>query len=263
MQAFQDQRNALNYELRQACARGELQLYYQPQLKLGDAPHRVIGAEALLRWNHPQRGLLFPEVFMQLAEETGLILDMGHWVVEAACAQLKAWEGRELTRELRLAINISARQFRQTNFAEVVHRTIEQSGIDPGRLTLELSENLLLDALPATRDVMLSLKALGVRFALDNFGSSYTSLSHLVQLPIDQLKIDHEFIRNLPEDHDSALIVQTIITIGTNFGLELIAEGVEKARQLDFLAGHGCHAYQGGLSSWPLPLQTFEQLLHH
>jgi diguanylate cyclase (GGDEF)-like protein/PAS domain S-box-containing protein len=263
MQALQDQRNALSNELRQACARGELQLYYQPQLKLREAPHRVIGAEALLRWNHPQRGLQLPEAFMQLAEETGLILDIGHWVVAAACAQLKAWEGHELTRELRLAINISARQFRQANFVETVRQSVEQSGIDPGRLTLELSENLLLDALPATLDVMLSLKTLGIRFALDNFGSGYSSLSHLVQLPIDQLKIDHAFIRNLPEEHSSALIVQTIITIGTNFGLELIAEGVETSRQLDFLADHGCHAYQGGLSSWPLPVQTFEKLLRH
>ncbi|MCW8918043.1 MAG: EAL domain-containing protein [Gammaproteobacteria bacterium] len=260
MQLMQDQRNALFHELREAGSRGELQLYYQPQVTQQEGGSHITGAEALLRWNHPRRGILLPEAFMPLAEESGLSLDIGRWVVASACARLKAWAADEVTRGLRLAINLSTRQC-QTNLIEALQQELAQSGIDPGRLTLELSENLLLDALPTTLEAMRTLRAQGIRFALDNFGTGYSSISQLAHLPLDQLKIDRELIHHLPEDHNSALIVRTIITIGNNFGLELIAEGVEREEQRTFLRDHGCLACQGELTGPPLPLEEFERLL--
>lgn len=260
MQLMQDQRNALLNDLRQACPQEQLQLYYQPQL---DNIDTVIGAEALLRWNHPEHGILLPEEFIKLTEESGIIIEIGHWVVAAACAQLKAWEENELTCKLKLAINISARQFHQPNFVDEVRQIVKQSGAKPELLILELTENLVLDELPATLETMLALKGLGIRFSLDDFGTGYSSLSHLAHLPVDQLKIDRAFIQHLPENHSDALIVQTIVTIAKNFGLEIIAEGVETEQQCAFLNDHGCFTYQGELCSQPLPLEEFEQFLRH
>jgi diguanylate cyclase (GGDEF)-like protein/PAS domain S-box-containing protein len=260
MQQTQETRNALINDLRQACARQELQFHYHAQ---HHSTQGIIGAEALLRWNHPERGLLLPDEFIKLTEDSGVILKIGHWVVESACAQLKAWQENTQTRGLRLAINISPRQFRQPNFVAAVQQAVKQSGIDPQLLTFELTENLILDAIPATLETMLALKALGIRFSLDDFGTSYSSLSHLAHLPVDQLKIDRAFMHQLPQNRSDALIVQTIITIGHNFGLEVIAEGVETEGQRAFLAEHGCLAYQGELAAPPLPLAEFEQLLRH
>jgi len=258
MQAALDERSALEADLRRALKRRQLHLHYQAQL---DSTRRIIGAEALLRWAHPERGAVAPDTFIPLAEETGLILPIGHWVLETACAQIKAWSGNAATRDLRLAVNVSARQFRQTGFVAEVEKVLSDSGIDPTRLKIELTESLVIDNVIDTIARMQALKSLGVSFAMDDFGTGFSSLSYLKRLPLDQLKIDRSFVRDLAHDPNDAAIVQTIITMGRTLGLNVIAEGVESEAQLEFLASHGCHAYQGYLFSRPVPLKEFERLL--
>jgi len=256
MQAALDERSALEADLRQALKLRQLRLYYQPQM---ESARGVIGAEALLRWVHPKRGLVAPGEFIPLAEETGLILPIGHWVLVTACAQIKKWEGNPHTRELRLAVNVSARQFRQPDFAAQVQQVLAQSGADPTRLKLELTESLVLDNVSDTIAKMQALKAIGVGFSMDDFGTGYSSLSYLTRLPLDQLKIDRSFIRDFGSDPNGAAIVQTIIIMGQTLGLNVIAEGVETEAQREFLARNGCHTFQGFLFSRPVPLAEFEQ----
>ncbi len=251
MQQTLDTRSALENDLRQACDRQQMCLYYQPQV---DSVHGVIGAEALLRWMHPERGLVTPDEFIPLAEETGLILSIGYWVLETACAQLKAWEGNWPTRDMTLSINVSARQFRQTDFVSQVKQALHRTGADPARLKIELTESLVHDNVRDIISKMQSLKDIGVGFSMDDFGTGYSSLSYLKQLPLDQLKIDRSFVKDLPNDSNSASIVKAIITMGQTFGLDVIAEGVETTDQRDFLQRHGCHAFQGYLFSRPFPL---------
>ncbi len=255
MQAALDQRSALEVDLHQAIDKAQLRLYYQPQV---DATRRVIGVEALLRWQHPERGLLPPDEFIPLAEDTGLILPIGLWVLETACAQLKDWEDQESTRDLIVAVNVSARQFRQPDFVAQVARALETSGATPTRLKLELTESLVLDDVTDTIAKMHAIKQLGVRFSMDDFGTGYSSLSYLARLPLDQLKIDRSFVSNLPGNNNDETIARTIITLGRELAMDVIAEGVETEAQLAFLELHGCHAYQGYLFSRPLPLQAFE-----
>jgi diguanylate cyclase (GGDEF)-like protein/PAS domain S-box-containing protein len=258
MQAALEERSALETDLRQALKHQQLLLYYQPQM---DKTRGIIGAEALLRWAHPTRGLVVPGDFIPLAEETGLILSIGHWVLETACAQLKAWEDNPHTRELRLAVNVSARQFHQPDFATQVQQVLAQSGADPTRLKIELTESLVLDNVSDTITRMQALKAIGIGFSMDDFGTGYSSLSYLTRLPLDQLKIDQSFIRDIGADPNGAAIVQTIIIMGQTLGLNVIAEGVETEAQRDFLEQNGCHAFQGFLFSHPVPLAEFEQFL--
>jgi diguanylate cyclase (GGDEF)-like protein/PAS domain S-box-containing protein len=258
MQAALEHRIKLELELRQALPGNELQLYYQAQV---DSVGRVVSAEALIRWVHPVRGLVSPVQFIPLAEESGLILPIGTWVLETACAQIKEWEKKESTRELQLAVNVSARQFRQTDFVAMTRGIIEQSGIDPRYLKLEMTESMVIDNVADTIEKMHKLKTLGLTFSMDDFGTGYSSLAYLKRLPLDQLKIDQSFVRDISNDPNDAAIVQTIITMGNTLGMNVIAEGVETQEQLNFLRLHGCATYQGYLFSRPVPLADFEQLL--
>ena len=258
MQSTLDEVSALEADLRLALPQAQLQLYYQPQV---DSMRRVIGAEALLRWHHPQRGSVAPDAFIPLAEETGLILPIGRWVLEAACAQIKAWSDKDATRHLRLAVNVSPRQFRQAGFVAEVKQVLADTGADPSRLKIELTESLVIDNVAETIARMEALKALGVGFSLDDFGTGYSSLSYLKRLPLAQLKIDRSFVFDLATDPNDAAIVQTIITMGHTLGLNVIAEGVETEAQLERLDQYGCTAFQGFLFSRPVPLAAFEELL--
>lgn len=258
MQRVLDRQSALANDLRQACTRQELRLHYQPQI---DSTRGVIGAEVLLRWEHPERGLVAPGDFIPLAEETGLILTIGHWVLETACAQLKAWEGDQFTHDLQLAINVSARQFRQSDFVGQVRQVLDQTGANPKRLKIELTESMVLDNVNDAIAKMQALRALGVGFSMDDFGTGYSSLSYLKQLPLDQLKIDRSFVTNLITDSNDAAIVKAIITLGQTFGLSVIAEGVETGAQRELLLQHGCHVFQGYHFSRPVPLHEFEHYL--
>jgi len=258
MQAAVTARAAMESELRRGVQEGQFVLYYQPQV---DRDGRLTGAEALLRWRHPLRGIVAPAEFIPLAEETGLILPLGYWVIETACAQLAAWATRAGTAALTLAVNVSARQFRHPDFVAQVTALIAGSGADAHRLKLELTESLLLDDVDETIAKMTALKARGVGFALDDFGTGYSSLSYLKRLPLDQLKIDQSFVRDVLTDANDAAIARTIVALATNLGLAVIAEGVETEAQRVFLAGHGCHAYQGYLFDRPLPLAEFERMM--
>jgi diguanylate cyclase (GGDEF)-like protein/PAS domain S-box-containing protein len=258
MQTAVAARVALETSLREGLAQDQFELHYQPQV---DQVGRIIGAEALVRWRHPLRGLVSPNEFIPLAEETGLILPLGLWVLETACTQLSAWGRHVDTSHLSLAVNISVRQFRQPDFVALVHAALARSGADPRRLKLELTESLLVNDVEDIIAKMLQLKACGLGFSLDDFGTGYSSLSYLKRLPLDQLKIDQCFIRGILSDPNDDAIARMIIVLADSLGLAVIAEGVELEAQRDLLANRGCHAYQGYLFSRPLPLEQFELLL--
>ncbi|MCF8197485.1 MAG: EAL domain-containing protein [Sulfuritalea sp.] len=245
---------ALEHDLRQAMADGQYLLHYQAQVAGG----QLTGVEVLVRWQHPQRGLVAPAEFIPLAEETGLILPLGRWVLETACTQLAAWAARPEMRHLTVAVNVSAHQFRQADFVDEVLAVLKNTGANPQRLKLELTESLLVANVEDVIEKMFALKAKGVGFSLDDFGTGYSSLSYLKRLPLDQLKIDQSFVRDVLNDPNDASIVRTIIALAQNLGLGVIAEGVETEAQRDFLANSGCLAYQGYLFSRPLPLDEFE-----
>lgn len=255
MQAALEARMDLERDLRYALAAGQLKLYYQPQVDLDGV---VFGAEALIRWESPQRGLVPPLQFIPLAEETGLILPIGKWVLEAACDQLKAWEGNPLTAQLQLAVNVSARQMHQPNFIEHVLELLIAKKVNPNRLKLELTESTVLDDIDSVITKMQALREAGVFFSMDDFGTGYSSLSYLTQLPFSQLKIDRSFVRNVGLKHSDAVIVQTIIGMAGNLGMEVIAEGVETDEQYHFLKANSCSCFQGYLFGKPLPLEEFE-----
>ena len=233
-------------------------LHYQPQI---DSASGVIGAEALLRWEHPERGIVPPAQFIPLAEETGLILPIGQWVLETACVQLKIWAGDPRTRDLQLSVNVSARQFRQADFVDQVRQALNKAMAPANRLKLELTESLVLDDIEDTIKKMRALKQLGIGFSMDDFGTGYSSLAYLTRLPLDQLKIDRSFVLNLPDNANDAVIAQTIITMARSLGLAVIAEGVETEAQREFLERHGCPTYQGYLFSKPVEITQFERLL--
>ena len=258
MQAALEARATLEADLRHALSQQQFKLFFQLQVNAANYP---IGAEALLRWLHPERGLVSPLQFILLAEDTGLILPIGQWVLGTACAQIKAWEANPSACELQLAVNVSARQFHQPDFVEQVRAALNKTGADPARLKLELTESVVLDNINDTIAKMHELKQIGVRFSMDDFGTGYSSLSYLTQLPLDQLKIDLSFVRNIGIKPTDAVIVQTIIGMGNSLGMEVIAEGVETEAQRDFLERNGCHAYQGYLFSKPVPIEEFEALI--
>ncbi len=258
MQATITARVQLEQDLKVALAQEQFVLYYQPQLERQGG---VEGAEVLIRWHHPVRGMVPPLEFITVAEESDLILSIGHWVLRTACQQLALWQQHDSTRALHLSVNVSARQFRQGNFVSEVAGVIQQTGVNPQLLKLELTESVVLDNMDDTIAKMTELKALGVRFSMDDFGTGYSSLAYLTRLPIDQLKIDQSFVRNIGIKHSDGVIVQTIIGMARNLALEVIAEGVETPAQHEFLALHGCYLYQGYLFGRPTPLAGFEALL--
>ncbi|BCK87482.1 hypothetical protein MIZ01_1261 [Sideroxyarcus emersonii] len=258
MQAAIEARAELAEELRHALERQQLCLHYQIQM---DNRLHPLGAEVLLRWQHPQRGLISPGQFIPLAEETGHIVPIGLWVLQTACTQLKAWQGDALTRDLTLAVNVSAKQFRSPNFVAQVRHALLESGAKPELLKLELTESIVLENVEDAIAKMRELKLLGVSFSMDDFGTGYSSLQYLKQLPLDQIKIDQSFVRDIVNDANDAAIVQTIIAMSEVLGLDVIAEGVENEAQREFLDLRGCHAFQGYLFGRPVPLQEFEARL--
>ncbi|GAB0151962.1 putative bifunctional diguanylate cyclase/phosphodiesterase [Marinobacterium sp. BA1] len=258
IQAEISQRAELETELRQAIDRNELELFYQLQF---DHRSQPIGAEALLRWRHSEKGLVSPAQFIPLAEETGLIVPIGSWVLKTACEQLCRWQGNPLTAHLQLAVNVSARQFRQPDFVDEVESTLAQSTVPPGKLKIELTESTVLDYVEETISKMARLREHGVKFSMDDFGTGYSSLQYLKRLPLDQIKIDQSFVRDIDTDNDDAMIIKTIIAMGHALSLDVIAEGVETEQQRTILEAYGCQHYQGYLFARPLPLTECEQLL--
>jgi diguanylate cyclase (GGDEF)-like protein len=256
MEATVLERATMEKELRQGLSEHQFQLHYQPQVALGG---RLIGAEALLRWYHPRRGLVAPREFIALAEETGLILPLGQWVLETACQQLALWDKRSGKSDFKLAVNVSARQFQQADFVQQVRATLQRTGADPNRLTLELTESLLVQNVEDVTRKMADLKANGVSFALDDFGIGYSSMYSLKRLPFDQLKVERAFVRHILTDPNDAAIANMIVALAQTLGLEVVAEGIETAAQRDFLAAAGCHYFQGNFFSRPRPLASFEE----
>jgi EAL domain-containing protein (putative c-di-GMP-specific phosphodiesterase class I) len=258
MQEELEVRAQLEAGLREALRKQEFKLYYQMQV---DHNGHIMGAEVLLRWVHPERGLISPMQFIPLAEETGLILPIGRWVLESACHQIKTWEADRHTCDLQLAVNVSGRQFRQADFVAQVSEIIGRTNINPLLLKLELTESIVLDNVPDTIAKMQALRQIGVSFAMDDFGTGYSSLSYLTQLPLNQLKIDQSFVRHIGSKSSDATIIQTIIGMANNLCMEVIAEGVETQEQRDFLEANGCMLYQGYLFSMPVPIEEFDTLL--
>ncbi|WP_262966010.1 two-component system response regulator [Methylobacter psychrophilus] len=250
---------SIEKDLRCALEQNQLRLYFQMQ-----AYHngRIIGAEVLLRWEHPQRGLVSPLNFIPLAEETGLILPIGQWVLETACAQLEAWAKKSSTQHLQLSVNVSPQQFHQDCFVEQIDELVEKYNVQFDRLNLEITESLLLVNIDDAIIKMNALKKIGVQFSVDDFGTGYSSLAYLTQLPLNQLKIDQSFVHNINVKVTDALIVQTIIAMAANLGMEVVAEGVETEEQRAFLELHGCSIVQGYLFGRPVPLAVFEQQLN-
>jgi diguanylate cyclase (GGDEF)-like protein len=257
LQTAVNARAAIEAELRTAIKEKQFLLFYQPQIDRGV----VTGVEALVRWNHPVRSIVLPGEFIHVAEETGMIVPLGEWVLETACRQIAAWANARQTAHLMISVNISARQFRQPDFVERVLAIVNETGANPNNLKLELTESMLVESIDDLIEKMTVLKHHGLRFSLDDFGTGYSSLSYLRRLPIDQLKIDRSFVQNAFGDAGSGAIVQTVITLGQALSLPVIAEGVETEEQREFLASRGCHAYQGFLFSRPVPVEEFERLL--
>ena len=239
-------------DLRLALAKNQLKLFYQLEVSHSQD---IIGAEVLLRWDHPKLGLVSPHVFIPLAEETGLIRPIGQWVLESACAVLKSWEKSTDVENFQLAVNISVRQFHLPNFVHVVLTIIRDAGIDPRKLLLELTESVVLADLNDAAAKMNTLKAVGVRFSLDDFGTGYSSLAYLTRLPFDQLKIDQSFVQNIGVNPSDAIIIKAIIAMAKELGIGIVAEGVETEAQRDFLEQHGCPVFQGYLFGKPMPIE--------
>ena len=255
MQAVVTARAVMEKELRDGLRNNELHVFYQPQVNQDGT---LMGAEALVRWQHPQRGMVSPAEFIPLAESTGLILPLGQWVLQTACQQLLDWSRHPASAHLSIAVNVSARQFRQIDFVTQIMDIIKVSGADPHLLKLELTESLLVDDVEDIIQKMEILKSAGLCFSLDDFGTGYSSLTYLKRLPLDQLKIDQSFVRDVLSDPNDAAIARTIVALGQSMGLSVIAEGVESAEQRDYLASQGCYAYQGYYFGRPVPIAEFQ-----
>jgi len=247
-------RTTMENDLRQALAQGQFELHYQPQHDLNG---RIVGAEALIRWKHPQRGWIMPGEFIELAEQTGQILPIGQWVLRQACAQLGRWSAQTDCQHLYMAVNISQLQFRQTDFVAQVMDAMDAQRIDPRRLELEMTESMLAEDLPDIIAKMSAIRTRGVMFSLDDFGTGYSSLTYLKRMPLNQLKIDQSFVRDVLTDPSDASIVRTVIALGHELGLTVMAEGVETEAQRQFLVESGCRLFQGYLFSPALPIEAF------
>nr|WP_297751365.1 EAL domain-containing protein [Hydrogenophaga sp.] len=260
MQASMIANATVSSDLRVALREKQFVVYYQPQV---DRVGVITGVEALVRWQHPERGFMRPAEFIPVAEDTGLILPLGQWVLETACEQLAAWADRPQTANLSIAVNVSVRQFRHPDFVDMVMAAIQRTGIRPHRLKLELTESLLADRMEITIEKMGMLKALGVTLSLDDFGVGYSSLSVLKRLPLDQLKIDKGFVADVLTDPNDAAISRAIIALAQSLSLQVVAEGVETQEQRDFLAYQGCDQFQGHLFAKPLPIEALDALLQN
>jgi EAL domain-containing protein (putative c-di-GMP-specific phosphodiesterase class I) len=258
MQATIEARAALEADLYTALERQQFQLFYQLQVNGRGDP---LGAEVLVRWQHPQRGLVSPAQFIPLAESTGLIVPIGTWVLETACAQIKQWHNQAHFCDLVIAVNVSAKQFRLPDFVEQVRAVVSHYEINPALLKLELTESLVLTNVEDTIAKMVTLKAFGVSFSMDDFGTGYSSLSYLKKLPLDQIKIDQSFVRDILIDKADLVMVKTLVNLGLNFEMDVIAEGVETEAQFKLLQSSGCDKFQGYLFSKPVPVDEFEALL--
>ncbi len=258
MQTAIETRAALEADLHAALEQGQFCLFYQVQV---NSEGRARGAEVLLRWQHPVRKMVSPAQFIPLAEDTGLIVPIGEWVLDTVCAQIASWRDQPLFRDLVIAVNVSAKQFRQSDFVAKVQKYVRQYQIDPASLKLELTESLVLDNIDEAIAKMRALKAFGVSFSMDDFGTGYSSLSYLKRLPLDQIKIDQSFVRDITTDKTDLVMVKTIVDLGVNFEMEVIAEGVETTEQLQLLKQSGCWSFQGYLFSKPVPIEAFEALL--
>jgi len=258
MQQELEQRAKFESALRQAIDGDQLKLFYQPQV---DDKKRMIGVEALIRWNHPELGLILPDRFIPLAEETDIILSIGHWVLETACAQLKAWRNQPLTEKLSIAVNVSAKQFYQPGFVEDVRKIMAQYAIEPMKLKLELTESMVLKEMDIAVAKMIELKAIGLVLAMDDFGTGYSSLSYLKNLPFDQIKIDKSFMDDIKKNNNDAYIIHSVITLGKLMQIAVIAEGVEDSEQDELLKSLGCTVFQGYLFGKPVPVEELESRL--
>jgi diguanylate cyclase (GGDEF)-like protein len=245
----------LENELRTALEKKQFQLHYQIQV---DNTHQPLGAEVLIRWLHPERGLVYPGEFIQMVEETNLIVPIGQWVLETACKQLKAWEQDKLTKQLTLSVNVSTKQYRQADFVSQVESAIQHHSINPNLLKLELTESILVENIEKLIESMNELGKIGIQLSLDDFGTGYSSLQYLKRLPLYQLKIDQSFVRDIEMDNNDKEIVRTIISMAKAMNLNVIAEGVETNEQLALLEEYGCLTYQGYLFGKPAPIEQFE-----
>ncbi|PKM35717.1 MAG: diguanylate cyclase [Gammaproteobacteria bacterium HGW-Gammaproteobacteria-10] len=257
MQEAADLRIKMENEIREAIDQGHFVLNYQAQF---GSQNEIIGAEALIRWQHPQKGLIPPVEFIKIAEESRLILQLGRWVIMEACLQIQSWQGSGLIVP-RIAVNVSSNQFRQSDFVDQIEHSLKLSGITPDCLEIELTEHVVIDNIQDTIEKMKALKALGLSISIDDFGTGYSSLAYLKQLPLNQLKIDKSFVRDISTDPNDAIIVETMIDMSKHLGLTMIAEGVETAEQLAFLKSRGCTGFQGYYFSHPATADQFAELL--
>jgi diguanylate cyclase (GGDEF)-like protein len=258
MQVRLNERAAMEADLREGIEKGQFVLHYQPQV---DSAGAVFAAEVLVRWVHPERGLVAPGLFIPLAEEAGLIGELGKWVLVTTCVQLAQWANQPRMSHLSLSVNVSSHQFSQVDFVDQVIQVLLQTGADPRRLKLELTESIMIRNVDDVMAKMNALKAQGIGFSLDDFGTGYSSLSYLKRLPMDELKIDQGFVRDILLDPNDAAIARMVVALADSMGLTVIAEGVETAAQRDFLADLGCHHYQGYLFGRPVPAPEFEALV--
>jgi EAL domain-containing protein (putative c-di-GMP-specific phosphodiesterase class I) len=245
-------------DLRRALDRHELDVFYQPQVGVGDG--RIVGMEALARWRHPTRGMVPPSDFIPLAEETGLIALLGEWVLRTACLQLRDWMQSGLP-QMRLAVNVSVRQVLQKDFAATVEKVLTETGVPADLLELEITESTLMEHAQHTLQALHRLRELGVRLSIDDFGTGYSSLSYLKRFPVDIIKIDRSFVRDVPHDADDAAIVTGIIALAHSLRLQVVAEGVETDAQMQFLTKHGCDILQGYFLSPPVPAGEFARFV--
>jgi EAL domain-containing protein (putative c-di-GMP-specific phosphodiesterase class I) len=244
-------------ELRRAIERDELELYYQPKIRLADGS--LIGSEALLRWNHPQRGIVPPDQFIGIAEDSGLIIEVGQWVLHSACRMAREWNGagKQLHK---VAINLSARQFQSGDLVKIVGAVLEETGCDPEWIELEITESLLLEESGKVLEILEAFRAIGITIAIDDFGTGYSALSYLTRFPINTLKIDRSFIQTITSENYRAELVKSIISIGNSLHQIVVAEGVETVEQAKLLQSYGCQVAQGYLYSKPVTKSEFELL---
>ena len=246
----------LENELQNAIQTNAFEVYYQPKVDL--ASTQIVGVEALLRWQHPERGWIPPAEFVPIAEETGLIIELGNWVIQQACRQIKSWQRRGIS-DISVAINVSSHQFCRNDLLDSVLRIVWDSGIRPENLELEITESMLMRDVDETRAALHAFKEAGMRISIDDFGTGYSSLNYLKQFPIDSLKIDQSFVRGLHRDRDDAAICAAILAMAKELDLSVVAEGVELEEQLAFLRRHRCDLVQGYLFGKPVPAEQFEQ----